>query len=585
MPDSVGRDLELLQEERKHAQHFFAEHELRGSFWQDWHRDLEKLDAILSNDWGRAFPDESETDEAPKIANVISVALKDYSATASEIPPSLRCTPVRDNKPRAARREKIAHNYLEVNNYALSVRTRYFMDIIGAGAAFKVVLPGDVYPKIERRDPRHAYPSRPYDPDKPYTDMLFAYELPRLVLSHQYGVGLEGEEIGAGKRGELAKVLESYDGSEWVRVAAVSDGKQKRYVTLDRVANRLARLNVVVAAWPWFDGRFRGQFVDAFGPLQHKNRIQNLLLDLASVQVGASRIAYGISDPHLIGPGSTHVVDDVNAYIKQEELQHAHPQVFATLAQMSDETRTALVYPEARSGQVDQNIISAAGLQTLVGNLGTMIVQAQGVEGESLEQVLSLCFQTDELFHDERKKLRGSNERQYHAESYKPSEDISGDYEIKVDYPVAGTDQFGAEIRINAMLDRGRISVQESMELSPMVKDPLRTVRLKTRESLETALLGFVQQQAMAGNNEPMRVWLDMLARAEKGEEVDPTMEVAKLAGIPLNVPAGQSQQQPEGLDAFTEAASISRGGGPQANTTVPGQVNPLPPLSSLLAG
>lgn len=570
MPENLVQDLERIQGERKNASVYLSEHDTRVQLWNGHEQRLRDLDAFLRGDWHVVFPDESAIIERPKVANIAALALNDYARLCAEIRPSLRCEPAKENgKARASKRERIASAYLKANHWSDELRARYFMDLLGAGVSYKLVLPGDGFPRIRRMDPRHAYPAHTYHPDRPYRDMLFAYELPAGEL------GLDTL-----KPQELVKLIEFYDSSEWVRVASYSEGSKRRGIVLERASNLIGKVNVVVAALPSFDGQFRGMFDDALGPLQQENRLQNLLLDMAAEMIGASKIMYGIHNGETVGPGSQHHVDDPNAYIKSAELQHVEPTVFATMAQLKGDSRVAAVYPEARSGSVTQNIISAAGLESLVGNLGSAVAQAQKIEGHAWARALELAFEIDEVYLDEKKFIAGSVANQRFSESYTPSIDIKGDYTIDVDYPIAGVDQFGAEIRLNAAVNNGIISLRKAREHSSLVGDVLETEREIEREKLKEMAFQWAAQQAMAGNNEPIKVWYETL-NGKQGE--DPLMAIAQLAGWPTS--AAGAQQSPTPEDPFTVAASQARGGIPNQNTTVPGQTNPLPPLSSVLAG
>lgn len=580
MADTLTLELERIRAERRSATHWIAQYDSRMQHWGAWHNRIRDTDAIARGDFQVVFPDESKLVERPKVPNVVQLAIEDRVGLASSVVPTIRCDPANERAvTRCAKRERIAAHYLRVNRVDLML-PRFYADLLVAGANFKLVLPDEKsgFPCIRRLDPRTVYPDKPYSPDRPLANLLVSYVEKRRVLANEYpnaraALYTEHRESDS----EDVEVIEFYDASELIRVAVLAHGKAARGTILTRAPNRLGRPPVVVSARPTHDGEFRGVYDQVLGVLNAQNRVFNLAVDAAADMVGSPMVMFDIENPDDLGRAVL-MAKSQQGFARRMAPDGMHPQLFGILQQMASNVGRGAVYPEGRFGQVDQNIISAAGIQALQGNLITAVALDQRIEAASWQDVLSLALEIDERYLDAPKFIAGSVDARSFAESYTPSKDIRGDYQVRVEYGgAAGGDQFNFEIRLGAAVDRGLISRRSARERHSMVDDVLKQEREIIQEAVLQAGLSFIQQQAAQGNFGPAAA----LNRAiEDNENVFLTLaqfgEIQQAATRPaLQSPPGNAE-----IEAFQAANAAARGAAGPSN--VPG-VGALPPLAELL--
>lgn len=369
----LSTELVLAVKDRRAAQHYVSEFDQARSHWQEFIDRLAEVDRIARGKFNVFGPDgKLIATEAPKTPNVVDLVLRDRAALAASVTPSLACpTPFGRDRAPAQLRERIAAGYLKANNFNEGLRTVYFRDLYKAGVNYKLVEPNYTtgIPGIRRLDPRHVLPDRAYKPgdgDKPKNIMLTAKK-PLGVLCRDYPehaeelrsvaktAAREGQFGGHGLNdNNLVEVIEFYDASELVRVAIVPQAKGNRQgVELLRAPNLLKRLPIAVAAQPTDDGIFQGIFEQGLGALEAENTIVNLLVDSAADWASSPVISWNIKNPQDHGKGILYALDDT-AFHRRTPPDQASAQIFGVMAGLRGNAREAMVFPQARAGDVQQ---------------------------------------------------------------------------------------------------------------------------------------------------------------------------------------------------------------------------------------
>jgi len=572
-------DLTQLLAERKMASAYISEHESRVTHWRNHHDRVARVDAFARGDWHVVFPDSSAVVEMPKVPNIIQLKIDDAAGMASSVIPSVRCDPASERaRPRAEKRERIAEFIRAKNRYPLQA-ARYFIDLMVAGVSYKVVMPDADCARIRRIDPRWAYPDRIWSPDRDVKNLLVAYQASRAVLAQDYPeLALEPSKASRKGEADLVSVIEYYDSSEFVRVAEITNPNgTKRAVELKHSKNLLSRVPAVIGARPTFDGQFRGVFDQTLGVLESNNRILNLMLDAAAEMVASQPVEYNMENPEDWGTGAVLHSRSADGFMRRMPPDGPAAQLFAILNQSRSDAREAAVYPEARAGQISQSVASAAFVNAITGNLATEIAHLQRIEAESWGEALSLALEVDEKYLDtgEAKYIIGSQNNKRFSESYKPSEDIKGDYGVRVEFGgAAGGDQFSHEIRLNQAAGNGLISRRTAMEKHSLVEDVVDEEKQLLKEQMLAAGMQFINAQAAQGNFQPGAQFITAL---DKDSETQLTV-LAQLGAI--TAPPEPQNNAPAGMESFAEASGIARGGGGDT-TNVPG-VGALPELEEL---
>lgn len=588
MTDTIA-DLQSLATERRNTQRYLSEYTARTMHWRNYLKRIAEADAVARGDWSVVFPDESWTQERPKVPNIVQLAEDDRSALAAAIMPTVRVDPASEKgRVRAEKKERIGNYYLECNRVDVMMQ-RFYMDRVHCGATFKLVLPGmdetpeNRFPIIRRIDPRHALPDRMYSPDRPINNFLVAYQdtLGSLRADFPDDIPLTPYF----KETKLVEVLEYYDSTEFIRVAVIPTEKgEARGVQLGGIVpNRLGRVPVVISSRVTADGEFRGVYDQVLSVLNAENRITNLLVDAAADWVSSPIVDFDIENPEDFGLGRALHAKSPQGFMRRMPPDQPAGSVFQLLANMQGTSRTGAVFPEARQGQLQQNIASAAFVNAITGNLSTAVATDQMFEASSWAEVLSLCYQVDETYLDTRKYISGTAGAKPYSESYLPSQDIKGDYRVRVTYGnKAGQDPLSYEIRLAQQVDRHMMPRRLAMEETGTVRDVTKAEELILREQLRDAAMSFIQQQASQGNFAPGAAFLKVLDSKDDQDLLETLAAFPGLTVQPAPPSAPGAGEPGTGTEAFSQAAGLARGALSAPGPNVPG-VGSLPSLNQVL--
>jgi hypothetical protein len=192
-----------------------------------------------------------------------------------------------------------------------------------------------------------------------------------------------------------------------------------------------------------------------------------------------------------------------------------------------------------------------------MGAFDTQVKSAQAIFAASLRDVISVCFETDELIFPDEKTIRGVDAGSPYEITYKPSKDIKSDYSADVRYGMlAGLNPAQGLIFMLQALGGGLISKDMAMRELPFtvnVTQELEKIEIeKMRDSLLGSITAYTQaipQMAASGGDasEVVRKIAAVIKARQKGQALEDAIEATF---------APQQQVPPAGAASMVEQPS-----------------------------
>ena len=370
--------------------------------------------------------------DANVVANFIDIVAKDLSEVMAPLP-AVNCSAANQVSDRARsfadKRTRIAANYFVHSDLQVQMYTGADYYITFGFVPFIIELDEEAgLPRIRIESPLGAYPEF----DRYGRCIAFAkrYSLSIAELVAQfpeYEPQLLGKE---GYRQDLSAVVEFiryYDKDQSLIYIP-----SRNNLVLSHAVNPLGKMMVVVARRPSVDGEMRGQFDDVLGIQLLRNRFALLAMEAAEKSVQSPIVVPG--DVQEIEFGGDAIIRTNNpAGVRRVELPIPNG-AFTEQTLLQQELRTGTRYPESRTGNLDASIITGQGVQALMGGFDTQVKSAQAIFASTLKDVISICFEVDEVFYNFEKTIRGVDAGSPYSIVYTPSKDIKGDYSADVRY-------------------------------------------------------------------------------------------------------------------------------------------------------
>ena len=370
--------------------------------------------------------------DANVVANFIDIVAKDLSEVMAPLP-AVNCSAANQVSDRARsfadKRTRIAANYFVHSDLQVQMYTGADYYITFGFVPFIIELDEEAgLPRIRIESPLGAYPEF----DRYGRCIAFAkrYSLSIAELVAQfpeYEPQLLGKE---GYRQDLSAVVEFiryYDKDQSLIYIP-----SRNNLVLSHAVNPLGKMMVVVARRPSVDGEMRGQFDDVLGIQLLRNRFALLAMEAAEKSVQSPIVVPG--DVQEIEFGGDAIIRTNNpAGVRRVELPIPNG-AFTEQTLLQQELRTGTRYPESRTGNLDASIITGQGVQALMGGFDTQVKSAQAIFASALKDVISICFEVDEVFYNFEKTIRGVDAGSPYSIVYTPSKDIKGDYSADVRY-------------------------------------------------------------------------------------------------------------------------------------------------------
>jgi hypothetical protein len=334
----------------------------------------------------------------------------------------------------------------------------------------------------------------------------------------------------------------------------------------------------------------RGQFDDVLGIQLLRNRFAMLAMEAAEKSVQAPIVLP--QDVQELQLGGDAVIRTSNpAGVRRVEL--TLPQgAFTEQQLLNQELRVGARYPEGRTGNIDASIVTGQGVQALMGAFDTQVKSAQAIFATALRDVISLCFEVDEMFFDETKTIRGVDAGSPYALEYKPSKDIKSDYSADVRYGMlAGLNPAQGLIFMLQALGGKLISKDMAMRELPFNVNVTQEQEKIEIEDMRNALIGSLQAytqaipQMAAGGQDPsdiVRKIAEVIKSRQKGQAIEDAIEEI-FAPQAQQVPPAGAQSQVEQTSPAPASAPV---GGPtpeQGGAELP-PAEQAPDIQSLLS-
>jgi len=329
----------------------------------------------------------------------------------------------------------------------------------------------------------------------------------------------------------------------------------KDNLVLSKAANPIGKMMVVIGRKPSIDGELRGQFDDVLGIQLLRNRFALLAMEAAEKSVQAPIVLP--QDVQELQLGGDAVIRTSNpAGVRRVDLNL--PQgAFTEQTLLNQELRVGARYPEGRTGNIDASVVTGQGVQALMGAFDTQVKSAQAIFAAALRDVISICFEVDEVIFPEEKTIRGVDAGSPYEITYKPSKDIKADYSADVRYGMlAGLNPAQGLIFMLQALGGGLISKDMAMRELPFtvnVTQELEKIEIeKMRDSLLGSITAYTQaipQMAASGGDasEVVRKIAAVIKARQKGQALEDAIEATF---------APQQQVPPAGAAPMVEQPS-----------------------------
>ena len=356
------------------------------------------------------------------VANFIDVVARDLSEVMAPLP-AINCSAASQVSDRARqfadKRTRIAANYFANSDLQVQMYTGADMYITYGFLPFCIELDEEAkIPRIRIENPMGAFPEF----DRYGRCVAFA-KVYTLTLGELVSQFPEFEETILGKDryeqdlNHQVEMVRYYDKEQSLIYLP-----QRSNLVLSQANNPLGKMMVIVAKRPSVDGEMRGQFDDVLGIQLLRNRFALLAMEAAEKSVQAPIVVpQDVQEMQFGGDGIIRTNNP--AGVRRVELNI--PQgAFTEQQVLNAELRVGTRYPEGRTGNIDANIVTGQGVQALMGAFDTQVKSAQAILAASLKQVLSICFEVDELFFNEQKTIRGVDAGSPFSVDYLPSKDM-----------------------------------------------------------------------------------------------------------------------------------------------------------------
>jgi hypothetical protein len=550
-------------------------------------RDARNLDVLavrkgkISQVYPDFFPDGVD---ANVVANFIDIVARDLSEVMAPLP-AVNCSAVSQTNDKARlfadKRTRIAANYFSHSDLAVQMYSGADWYITYGFVPFVIELDDESkLPRIRIENPVGAYPEF----DRYGRCVAFAkrYAMTLGELVSQFP-DYESQLLGRmGYDQDLTHQLEMiryYDKDQSIIYIP-----ERKNLVLSKASNPLGKMMIVVARKPSIDGELRGQFDDVLGIQLLRNRFALLAMEAAEKSVQAPIVLP--QDVQELQLGGDAVIRTSNpAGVRRVEL--TLPQgAFTEQTLLNQELRVGSRYPEGRTGNIDASVVTGQGVQALMGAFDTQVKSAQAIFAAALRDVISLCFEVDEMIYPAEKTIRGVDSGSPYEIKYKPTKDIKSDYSADVRYGMlAGLNPAQGLIFMLQALGGGLISKDMAMRELPFTVNVTQELEKIEIEQLRSGLLQAlaataqaIPQMAMQGQD-PSGIISNIAAviqARQSGTQLEDA--IAKTFAPQQQVPPAGGSELP------VEQPSPVPGEAPAGGAPSP-QAGPPPDVMSIISG
>jgi hypothetical protein len=566
--------------------------------YRNTERDARNLDvlAVRKGHISQVYPDFfPEGVDANVVANFIDIVARDLSEVMAPLP-AINCSAANQVSDRARtfadKRTRIASNYFSHSDLSVQMYQGADWYLTYGFIPFVIELDEDAkLPRIRLENPIGSYPEF----DRYGRCIAFAkrYSLTLGELVSQFPE-FERELLGPDRYEQnlnaQIEMIRYYDKEQsTVYIPA------RQNLILSQAKNPLGKMMIVVARKPSIDSELRGQFDDVLGIQLLRNRFALLAMEAAEKSVQAPIVLP--QDVQELQLGGDAVIRTANpAGVRRVEL--TLPQgAFTEQNILNQELRVGTRYPESRTGNIDASIVTGQGVQALMGAFDTQVKSAQAIFAAALRDVISICFEVDEVIYPEEKTIRGVDSGSPYEITYKPTKDIKNDYSADVRYGMlAGLNPAQGLIFMLQALGGGLISKDMAMRELPFTVNVTQELEKIEVENMRASLLGSLTAlsqaipQMVAGGQDASGIVNKIAAvikARQKGQALEDAIEATFAPQQPVpsagvsNPMVEQTSPAPSG--APVEGALPPEQGGQIAAPTPPPDIQSI--LTSLTSG
>ena len=550
-------------------------------------RDRRQLDVLavrkgqISQVYPEFFP---EGVDANVVANFIDIVARDLSEVMAPLP-AVNCSAANQVSDRARtfadKRTRIATNYFSNSDLQVQMYQGADQYITFGFVPFIVELDEEAgLPRIRIESPIGAYPEF----DRYGRCIAFAkkYSLTLAELVAQYPefeiqlLGPDRYEQNLDARIDLIRYYDKDQSTIFI--------PSRNNLVLSQVKNPLGKMQVVVAKRPSLDGEMRGQFDDVLGIQLLRNRFALLAMEAAEKSVQAPIVVPGDVQELQLG-GDAIIRTNSPAGVRRVDL-NIPPGAFTEQQVLLNELRTGTRYPESRTGNIDASIVTGQGVQALMGGFDTQVKSAQAIFASALKDVISICFEMDEILFNFVKTIRGVDAGSPYSLEYTPSKDIKSDYTADVRYGMlAGLNPAQGLIFMLQALGGKLISKDMAMRELPFGINVTQEQEKIEVEEMRNALVGSLQaytqaipQLAASGGDasDIVKKIAQVIKARQKGISIEDAIEdiftpelppagteqmVEQTSPAPAGPVGGLPSQPPQGGGLQSLLSSLSAGG------------------------
>ena len=520
--------------------------------------------SVRQGDISKVFPSMfSEDYPKPLVANFIDVAARDLAEAMAPLP-SFNCSAtnmVSDSQRKAAdTRTRIANYYVGSSDLQLQMYTG--ADWYNTYGLLPAIIEMDYEtnnPRIRLLNPFGVYPE--VDRFGRCTSMTQVVVTDAETLASQYPEFYD----------QIINKRAYETSSPYISMVRYHDKDQdliylpeRENLVISRVKNQIGKCLARVVTRSSLDGEARGQFDDVLAVQLARARFAVLQIQAAEKSIQAPIAIPQDVQELALGP---------DAIMRSSQPQNIRrvplelpPGVFTESGVLERELRLGARYPESRSGDISASVVTGRGVQALQAGFDTQIKSAQAQFARLFMELVSLCFEIDEVvFGNMTKSIKGTDDGTPYTMKYVPSRDIKGEYGVDVRYGImSGMDPNRAiiallQMRSDKLVSRDYVRREIPMDLN-VTQEEQRVDIEEMRDSLRVAVAQYAQAiPAMAAQGQNPEEIVKRIAGVIQGRQKGLSLEsTVEKVFMPQPVPAPVAPPMAPGMEQQIPAAGAA---------------------------
>jgi hypothetical protein len=556
---------------------------------------MDEVRAVRASELDRVAPG-LLADDFPKpiVSNIINVAAQ-YSSEQIGVMPTISCTTgvmVSDRQKKyAQRRTLIAHNYLE--NSRFKVNLVEASDWLNTYSFLPIVVEphfGDAYseagPRLRFENPLGCYYELDIYAHTRYFFKVYDSDVDSLCAKfpHLANALRAGTHAASNSKLELVNYMDD-DVIVWFVPS-------RDNLELMRTPNKFGRCPVYVAESPKFDDENRGAYDDVIWIQVARAVFAQMGMRAAKKAVNSPLVVP--SDVVNIPFGPDRVIRTNNGEKIHYPIAEMPPAAWQQGEILNQDITVGARFPEGATGKSPGSIVTGRGMEELMGTIDSKVRTYQLILGDAIRRAVGGAFEMDEKFWPEKRRfIRVQVNGQQFEETYVPSRDIAGVYQVDVTYGMAaGMDPNRALVFLLQARGDKLISRDFALRQLPFDVNVDQVMEQIDTEEMTDSLKQMLAQTALAipamaaQGADPMDTITKLATVLKKRESGVPLHEAILEAWTPPKQPAQgapEAQQGPPGMGGPPGPPGAPQGppgmGGP------PGQPPQQQDVMSMLAG